>query len=155
MKTCCGNIYQIARKTRGYTQEEAAELLHISTRSISDYEVGKTIPPDDIVCGMIELYKCKWLGYKHLQTSNLVGQKYLPEISVTDLPKSVLRLQKEVGDLRHIHDDMIDIACDGVVDHTEKERWRLVTKAIDEVVGAALSVLFTSIRKEKDTHVGA
>ncbi len=53
------NIYRIARECTGYTREEAAELLYISTRSLADYESGKTVPPDDVVCRMIEVYKAE------------------------------------------------------------------------------------------------
>lgn len=142
MNKRCENIYKTARKNAGMTQEEAAELLHISTRSLAAYESGRTVPPDDIVCGMIEIYKAKWLGYQHLKQSSYVGQKYLPELNISDLPKSVLRLQKETRDLDVVNDDMIDIACDGIVDDTEKERWQHVTKEIDEMAGAALAVIF-------------
>ncbi|MFS8542113.1 MAG: helix-turn-helix transcriptional regulator, partial [Tissierellales bacterium] len=69
MKKRCRNIYRIARKSAGYTQEEAAELLHVSPRSLSDYEQGKTIPPDDVVCKMVEIYGARWLGYEHLRQS--------------------------------------------------------------------------------------
>ena len=143
MKGRCGNIYKIARSYTNLTQEQASELLHISPRSLSDYEAGKTIPGDDIVCMMIETYGTSWLAYEHLKQSTVVGQRYLPRIDFTDLAKSVLRLQKEVRDLECVNNDMIDIACDGLVDKKETDRWNHVVKEINEMAGAALAVVFS------------
>lgn len=67
MENECRSIYKVARLKAGITQEVASELLHISMKSISDYERGKTIPPDDVVCNMVTLYQAPWLAYVHLK----------------------------------------------------------------------------------------
>lgn len=143
MRRYCGNIYQNARKNANLTQEQAAERIPISIRSLVDYETGKTIPNDEIVCRMIEVYGVEWLGYQHLKQSNLVGERYLPDIEFSDLAKSVLRLQKEVGDLDTVSRDMIDIACDGKVCSHEEPRWRNIKKEVYEMAGAAFAVIFS------------
>ncbi len=143
MKRRCMNIYKTARKSAGYTQEQAAEILHVSPRSLSDYEQGKTIPPDDVVCKMVEIYGARWLGYEHLRQSSELGKKVLPPISIDDLAKSVLVLQKESSDVDEIKNNMIKIACDGIIEEHEKQTWREVTKEIFEMAGAALSVVFS------------
>lgn len=38
-----GNIFQVTRKSKGYTQEYVAEKLGLGSRYISDLERGKTI----------------------------------------------------------------------------------------------------------------
>ncbi len=143
MKKRCVNIYKTARKSAGYTQEQAAEILHVSPRTLSDYESGKTIPGDDIVCKMIEIYDANWLAYEHLKQSTEIGKRFLPDIDFTDLAKSVLKLQKEVRDLETVNDDMIDIACDGVIEEDERSKWKNVVKEISEMAGAALAVIFS------------
>jgi len=147
MRTDCINIYKIARQSAGMTQEQAAEMLHVSVRSLADYEGNRTIPGDDIVCGMIETYETEWLGYEHLKCNTKVGQMYLPDIDFTDLAKSVLRLQKEVADVDEINPRMVEVACDGVVHEHEEETWAQVTKEVMEMVSAGLGVVF--YQKEK------
>ncbi|NSW92860.1 MAG: helix-turn-helix transcriptional regulator, partial [Firmicutes bacterium] len=71
MQRTCGNIYQTARKVAGLTQEQAAERLNVSVRSLADYEIGKTVPKDDIVCAMMRSYGTRWLGYQHLHQGNI------------------------------------------------------------------------------------
>lgn len=141
MKRKCENIYKIARNNVSLTQEQAAELLHISPRTLSDYESGKTIPGDDLVFKMIEVYGADWLAYEHLKQSR-IGKKYLPDIEFADLPKSVLRLQKEVRDFEVVSNEIIDIACVGTIESYKSDRWRNIVEKINEMVGAALSVVF-------------
>lgn len=144
MKSICRNIYSLARKSAGLTQEQAAELLSISVRSLADYESGKTIPHDDIVCNMIVNYNSLALAYLHLKNSTEVGRKYLPEINTTGLAQSVLRLHKEIDDLKTVNSDMLEIACDNKVDHHETKKWQYVKKEVNDIAGAALSLMFTS-----------
>lgn len=142
MQKSCRNIYKTCREVAGFTQEHAAELLAISTRTLADYETGKRIPGDDLVCNMVEIYETDWLGYQHLKQTE-VGRKYLPEIECSDLAKSVLKLQKEVNDLQLVSPDMIAIACDGVVEGCKEERWNRVVEEINDMAGAALAVVFS------------
>lgn len=147
MHNGCSNIYKMARKKAGLTQEVASDLLYISTRSIADYEAGKTTPPDDVVCNMVEVYGTPWLAYQHMKSSSELGRKYLPDIDFSDMARAVLRFQKEVDDLDDIDRQMIDIACDGKIDKTEMSQWQRVEKEVSDVVSAALTVIFCE--KEK------
>ena len=81
MKENCENIYRRARKGAGLTQELAAELLHVSPRSLSDYETGRSRPHDDTVSSMVDAYDCHELGYLHLRGTEL-GRKVLLEIAL-------------------------------------------------------------------------
>ena len=126
----CENIYKISRKAAGLTQYQAAELINVSVRSLADYETGKTIPPDDVVAAMVEAYKAPWLAYQHLKESSELGRKYLPDINFSDLARAVLRFQKEVRDLETVDRALVEIACDGEIDDTERPKWQTVTKEI-------------------------
>ena len=140
MKKSCRNIYATARVSAGLSQEQAAALLNVSVRSLADYESGKTVPPDDVVCAMIEHYRSLMLAYHHLKCSTEVGRRYLPEIHESNLAQLVLRLHKEVDDLKLINADMFEIACDGQIEEKESSRWNSVKKEVREIAGAALAL---------------
>lgn len=140
------SIYKTARLTSGLTQEEASEKLNISTRWLSAYENGKT-PPDDIVDNMIQIYGDTRLAYLHLKQSTLIGRKYLPEMQIEDLSLSVLKFQKEYKDIEKIKDNMIEIACDGRIDEKEKKAWNIVTKEVEGLISAGLSIRFMQCKK--------
>lgn len=143
MKGTCGNIYQIARNNADFTQLKAAELLHISVRTLGLYETGKIVPHSDTVFEMVKLYSSKWLGYEHLRKSTELGEECLPVINIEDLAQSVLSLQKESADVENIKSCMIEIASNSKVDDHQEERWKEVTKEVYEMAGAALSVVFS------------
>jgi transcriptional regulator with XRE-family HTH domain len=136
------NIYQLARNNAELTQEQAADLLNISVRSLGSYETGVTIPNGDIVYDMIDIYNANWLGYEHLRLSTKVGQRCLPKINCSDLAQSVLTPQKESTDVENIKPNMIKIASNGRVDEDEIDMWGRVTKETLEMAGAALSVVY-------------
>jgi len=54
------NIYKLARKEAGLTQEEAAEKLHVGVRTLAEYESGRVRPNDDIVEMMTRIYGTPW-----------------------------------------------------------------------------------------------
>jgi len=139
------NIYQIARESTGLTQNKASELIDISVESLRLYESGKRIPPDRVVIKMVEIYDAQYLAYQHLKTSAEVGQKYMPNIEITELPVAILRLQKEVTDFIRCKDVMIDITCDGIIDETEKPQWNAIMKELDDVVEAIMSLKFCKV----------
>lgn len=140
MKTCSTSIYKTARKSAGLSQEIAAEVLHISTRTLSDYENTRTTPPDDIVVNMVKEYKAPWLAFKHLKETSMVANLFLPEIDVTDLAKAVLRFQKEYNDIKGVNEDMISIAYDDKITRQENERWKVVRKEIRDIIQAGFAI---------------
>lgn len=142
MKGSCGNIYKTARQNANLTQEQAAELLYIAPRTLLEYEAGRITPPDDIVCRMVEVYKAKHLAYLHLKNNTEVGRRFLPDLHILDLPRSVLKLQKEVADVHNVQQAMVEVACDGEIQSHEREAWKNIEKELLEMVGAGLSVVF-------------
>lgn len=51
------NIFQKARKEKNLTQEEAAEILNISVRSLQLIEADTRIPKLDVALRMAKLYE--------------------------------------------------------------------------------------------------
>ena len=136
------NIYQIPREATGLTQEKAAEILDISVESLRAYETGKRIPQDKAVIKMIEIYGAGYLAYQHLKTSAEVGQEYMPNVQLSDLPTAVLRLQKEITGFLNCKDEMIALACDGEITEDEKPHWEMILEKLDNIAGAIMSVKF-------------
>lgn len=47
---------EAARVNAGFTQKEAAELMHISNRTLQNWESGKSFPNADKIAVICELY---------------------------------------------------------------------------------------------------
>lgn len=136
------NIYQIARESTGLLQEKSSELLDISVDSLRAYEGGKRIPPNNVVLKMIEIYDSQYLAYQHLQISDAVGHKYLPELQISDLAQAVLVFLDECDDLEKVKKLMIKISRNNAVDEDEKEDWEKVKNEIQDVVAAGMTLMF-------------
>lgn len=136
------NIYQSCRNTAGITQERAAELVGVSVESIRDYEGGKRLPPNHIVAKMIEIYGTPYLAIQHINLSAKDLSAYLPEVTVTDLPQAVLRLQKELNDFIKCKDELIDITYDNVIGDDERPRFDAILKEMEDVASAIMSLKF-------------
>lgn len=76
----CRNYYKTSREAAGFTQEEASEILGISTRTLSGYENWYVTPDDEIVEKMAAIYHTKLLGWWHLRTTSSLARACLPEL---------------------------------------------------------------------------
>lgn len=111
----CPNLYQRARLSTGMSQERAAELLGLSPESLKQYEGGKTVPKDETVAKMVEVYHLPWLALEHAQATDRLG--VLPEVNVQSLPTAAITLINRVLDFAERHRDrqLLRIAEDGIV----------------------------------------
>ena len=105
-----GNIYKTYRINAGYTQESAAERLHLSVRSLCDYERGFTPVPDDVAGSMAELYGAPKLMWLHMTQKTSVS-RHLPDISINHSAESAtMRLMWAVKQIAPVIDDMLIVA---------------------------------------------
>jgi len=139
----CKTIYEFARNIAGLSRLQAVERLNVSMRSLGDYESARTIPNNDVVLSMVDVYRTNWLGYEHLRQSSSLGMRVLPPIKFDDIAISVLMLQKETNDVEDVKNCMINIACDNKIEKHEVLRWNEIEKEIRELAGAALSVVYS------------
>lgn len=78
-KIFIGNKIKIQRKQKGYTQEQLAEMLNVSTHTISRYECGKNFPSHE---HMLQLSKILDLS---IEDSYYGYQKINESISIDEL----------------------------------------------------------------------
>jgi len=80
----CINFYKQCRQIAGIVQENAAPLLLVSVRQLSDYETGNAKVPDDVVDRMATIYNAPMLALWHIKNSSDLNKKWLPEIFPTE-----------------------------------------------------------------------
>lgn len=143
------NIYQSARKIAGFTQERAAELLGLSTRSLADYESGLRLPPYDIADRMVTVYNSQLLAVQHLRNCTQFARDLLPDVQPMALPEAVLTLVDAVYSFAddRLDRELIDIARDGVISEDERERFDHVVDKIRNITAAAIAL--ASMPKER------
>ena len=86
-----GAIYKTCRETAGMTQEQAAEALNCSVRTLARYETGEQRTPDDMAYHMAVLYDSQYLAVQHLRLVSQVAAELLPPVAVRELPVAAIR----------------------------------------------------------------
>lgn len=142
------NIYRIARRNAGYTQEKAAELLDTSVESIRAWENDLRFPPDEIVERMKTAYDAPELGPQHLRASTTLAGDIIPAFR-PGLPfgQTVCRLYRLLNDfvIDQDHDmELMRIAEDGIIDEGQMEPYtEIMDVLLVGIVQAALEVKYS------------
>jgi transcriptional regulator with XRE-family HTH domain len=148
-------IYQMARKTSDYTQEQVAEALKTSEATVKAWEQGARVPSDETVAAMATLYGTPWLELEHLRaTSEPLG--VLPEMQLQSLPTAVIHLINLILDFSDHHRDraLMQIAEDGVIDEDERPEFDSIAADLSEIIAAAYQVLYAPPDKKRTPRGG-
>lgn len=145
----CPNLYQRARLSTGMSQERAAELLGLSVESLKQYEGGKTVPKDETVAKMVEVYSCPWLALEHAQATDTLG--VMPEVTPRPLPMASIALRNRLHDATGRLDALLRIAEDGIIDDTERPEFDDIVSELRETMTAIYQVIYSGaeIKKER------
>jgi DNA-binding XRE family transcriptional regulator len=152
MNKDCENRYKICRNNAGFTQEQAAEFLNVATRTLSDYENGKTTVPDTIVASMAEHYRAPVLAWWHLKTTSVLG-KFLPEIIMPvtngDMALLAILAQDELADaIRGMKRAMPDLK----LEDDYRDEFRVSISLIKKAYGKLFSIVAHAEQIEADVE---
>ena len=141
------NLYQRARLSTGMTQEQAAELLGLSSESLKQYEGGRRVPSNETVARMVEAYRCPWLALEHAQATDTLG--VMPEVTPRPLPMASIALRNRLQDATGRLDALLRIAEDGVIDETERPEFDKIVVELRETMAAIYQVIYSGAKKER------
>lgn len=142
------NLYQRARLSTGMSQERAAELLGLSVESLKQYEGGKTVPKDETVAKMVEVYRLPWLALEHAQATDTLG--VMPEVTPRPLPMASIALRNRLHDATGRLDALLRIAEDGIIDDTERPEFDDIVSELRETMTAIYQVIYSGAETKKE-----
>ena len=148
MEQRCPNLYQRARLSTGMTQERAAELLGLSVESLKQYEGGKTVPKDETVAKMVEVYRLPWLALEHSQATDTLG--VIPEVEPRPLPMASIALRNRLHDATGRLDALLRIAEDGIIDDTERPEFDDIVTELRETMTAIYQVIYSGADTKRE-----
>lgn len=137
-----GAIYKTCRETAGMTQEQAAEALNCSVRTLARYETGEQRTPDDMAYHMAVLYDSQYLAVQHLRLVSQVAAELLPPVAVRELPVAAIRIINRVRAFaeQHREQDLLDIAEDGVISPEERPLFDQIMEELHDLVQAIMEL---------------
>lgn len=147
------NIYQRARKTTLFTQEEAAERLELSPETLKRYEGGRLTPSGETVARMCEIYGTDWLALEHAKATDALG--ILPTMESKTLPMATITLTNRLRSAADRLGGLLRIAEDGMIDDTERPEFDAIVQELRETIAAAYQVIYAPGAKKERPDVAA
>ena len=128
------NIYQIAREEKGLTREKAADLMPgFSSARIEKIEYESQEPtPYDIV-QMADCYGRPDLCNYYCSHKCAIGDRYVPEVEISDLPGIILETIAGLNDVESLTSRLIQIGRDGEVSDDEIKDFALISARLDAI----------------------
>lgn len=131
------NIYQLCREEQDLTREKASEMMTgVSAARIEkiEYETQEPTPYD--VVQMADAYKKPELCNYYCSHKCEIGNRYVPEITVSDFSHIVLETLASLGEITPLTSRLIQIARDGKVNDDEIKDFVLISKKLNEISAA-------------------
>ncbi len=126
-------MLRTARNKAGITREEAAHRIFVGTRTLADYELGRTIAPPDVVMKMAEVYREPTLPADYCSKVCPIGQVLAHCVERSEFAVTVMRVLKEFNDVERLRDNLIKIASDGRVNPHEEAEFTAIMKEMVEL----------------------
>ena len=136
------NIYKIARRAAGYTQEAAAEMLNVSVESLRAYETDRRIPAGDVVLQMMICYNCHQLPTQHLQETSSLFNSVVPRLEERSLLAITVRIYNRLRSFQEDNrlDRLLAIAEDGVIDDQERPEFETIIADLRQIIQSGLEL---------------
>ncbi len=126
-------MFRVARNKRRLSREEAAYRLYIGSRTLADYESGRTVAPPDVVMRMAEVYEEPTLTADYCSTICPIGQVLAHSVDRSEFAVTVLRVLKEFADVERVKERLVCIAADGELHEQETGEFEAILKEMVEL----------------------
>lgn len=115
------NLYQLKREELGLTREDASDLLDdiISPNRLEKIENERTLPQPEDVLLMAEKYNAPDLCNYYCSHQCRIGQQYVPEVKIKELPGIVLEMLASLNSIDKKKNQLIEITADGEITDDE------------------------------------
>lgn len=137
------NVFCIARLEAASYNDKlksragAAEALgYASESTISDWELGISIPTPEAVLKMSDLYNAPELVNTYCRCMCPLGSD-IPEVNLEDLDRISIKALSSFRKIDETKERLLDIVEDGVITEDEKPKLQAVLANLDELVSVS------------------
>ena len=122
------------RSEQGLTREKASEQMNgVSASRIEkiEYELQEPTPYD--VVQMADCYKKPELCNYYCSHKCSIGDRYVPEVEVSELPNIILETIASLNEINPLTGRLIQIARDGRITDDEIHDFAFISNKLDEI----------------------
>ena len=129
------NIYYSTREELGLTRDQASERLEwISADRLEKIENERVAAPNpDEVLAMAEAYCRPDLCNYFCSHQCKIGQKYVPEVKIKDLPHIVLEMLASLNAIEDKKNRLIEITADGEISDDELADFAEIRRELERI----------------------
>ena len=126
--------FQIKREELGLSREQAvkeiAGMSYDRLEGIENRRIAAT--PEDILL-LAKRYNDPSLCNAYCSGQCKIGQRYVPEVKVGELPSIVLGMLATLNNIEVMKDRLIAIAADGIIDEEERKDFEAIQDQLEEL----------------------
>lgn len=126
--------FQKRREELGLSREQVvkdmAGMTYDRLEGIENRRIAAT--PDDILM-LADRYNDPSLCNAYCSGQCRIGQRYVPEVQIGELPSIVLGMIATLNNVGTMRDRLIAIAADGVIDDDEREDFAAIQDQLEEL----------------------
>ena len=128
------NIYFSLREAQGMSREQASEeLICVSTGRLAKIEYGEVLPYPEEVAAMANTYKYPGLCNYYCANDCPLGQMYVPQVEVKDLPVITLEMLALLNKLNKEKERLIEITVDGEIGDDEIKDFKSIRADLEKM----------------------
>lgn len=128
------NVYQLKREELGLSQEKASELLEcVPPERIEKIDSEKVLPHPEEVLIMADKYKSPELCNYYCSNQCQIGQQYVPEIKMKELPQIILETVASLNKMNKKQERLIEITADGIIDNDELDDFIYIQEELEKI----------------------
>lgn len=147
-----GKLAAMTRNNAGLSQEKASELLHVSIRTLSNYENGITTVPDGTVYQMMKIYDSVELGWNYLLSTSSVARDLISDIRFScGIASGALGLEVSTNEFLTVRNTFNRICLDDIISKDEQPLYDKCREKIKTLIGTSISALIAT-KKEPVTR---
>lgn len=126
-------MYRNARKKMGMSIEEASFQLHVSAKTLQNYENGVSTPPPEVVLAMSRIYQEPWMTQIYCKKACAIGHAYsyevLDQVNL-DIASILLKLVGEMREAYEVLGRMLELTVNknSRADYTDEEWDEFINK---------------------------
>lgn len=140
------NVLKRARKSKGITQEKAAEMSGYSVDAIQAWEAGTRRASVEVLDMLALCYDAPWMAAMYLRelSQGSIGQM-VPDVSPgRPLAEATMALLDKILAFGESHADrrLISMAADGRIDEQERDEYDAIMADLEEICRAAVDLKF-------------
>ena len=128
------NIYFSIREELGLSREQASEALQcVSVSRLTKIEFGETTPYPEEISAMANTYRAPSLCNYYCANDCPLGQEYVPQIEVKELPVITLEMLAILNKLTKEKDRLIEITVDGEISADEIDDFKRIRSNLEKM----------------------